>query len=140
MGLYAAKNAVLVAAKLQLGNSATRLFIAMALECWDDEENPANQLPRRYFAGREFSALALGFLAPNNGSAAAFRAVKRSIRELIDTGAIVRLRAGRNGQTSEYDLILDSSRPPARRASNVSVLHPDHHEGTTNWPPQRANF
>jgi hypothetical protein len=102
MGLYAAKNAVLVSAQLGLKNGAARLLLSMALECWDDEENPAGQVPRRYFAGREHSAIALGFLAPDNGSEAAFRAVKRTIRELVDAGAIVRIRAGRNGSTSEY--------------------------------------
>jgi hypothetical protein len=140
MGLYAAKNAVLVAARLELGNGAARLLLTMALECWDDEDNPASQLPRRYFAGREHSAIALGFLAPDNGSEAAFRAVKRTIRELIQAGAILRVRAGRNGQTSEYELLVDSSRPQIRRSSNVAVLRPAHEQGTTNWSPQRANF
>jgi hypothetical protein len=140
MGLYAAKNAVLVAARLDLENGAARLLLTMALECWDDEDNPASQLPRRYFAGREHSAIALGFLAPDNGSEAAFRAVKRTIRELIDAGAIVRVRTGRNGQTSEYELLVDSSRPQIRRSSNVAVLHRAHEQGTTNWSPQRVNF
>jgi hypothetical protein len=73
MGLYAAKNAVLVAAQLNLGNTAARLLLHMALECWDDADNPGRQEPRRYFAGRESSAIALGFLAPDNGSEAAHR-------------------------------------------------------------------
>jgi hypothetical protein len=140
VGIYAAKNAVLVAARLKLGNSAARLLMHMALECWDEEDNPAGQLPRRYFAGRESSAIALGFLAPANGSEAAFRAVKRTIRELVDAGAIVRVRAGRNGQRSEYELIVDSSRPQLRRSSNVAVLRTPHEQGATNWSPQRANF
>jgi hypothetical protein len=140
MGLYAAKNAVLVAARLNLGNSAARLLLSMALECWDNEDNPASQAPRRYFGGRELSAIALGFSAPDNGSTAAFRAVKRTVRELIDAGAIVRIRTGRNGQTSEYELILDSSKPQIPRSSNVALLRPVPGEGTTNWSPQRANF
>jgi hypothetical protein len=140
MGLYAAKNAVLVAARLDLGNGAARLLLTMALECWDDEDNPAGLLPRRYFAGREHSAIALGFLAPDNGSEAAFRAVKRTIRELVDAGAIVRVRAGRNGQRSEYELLVDSSRPQIRRSSNVAVLRPVELEGATNWSSQGANF
>jgi hypothetical protein len=49
VGLYAAKSAVLVAAQLRLGNSATRLLLHMALECWDDEENPMGAEPRRYY-------------------------------------------------------------------------------------------
>jgi hypothetical protein len=140
MGLYAAKNAVLVAARLGLGNGAARLLLTMALECWDDEDNPAGQQPRRYFAGREHSAIALGFLAPDNGSEAAFRAVKRTIRELVNSGAIVRVRTGRNGQRSEYELIVDSSRPQMRRSANVSVLRSAGDQGATNWSPQRANF
>jgi hypothetical protein len=139
MGLYAAKNSVLVAARLGLGNGATRLLLAMALECWDDENNPAGQPARRYFAGREHSAIALGFLAPANGSEAAFRAVKRTVRELVDAGAIVRVRGGRNGQTSEYELNVDSARPFAGRASNVAVLRRMDNEGASNWSPQRAS-
>ena len=140
MGLYAAKSAVLVAARLNLGNAAARLLVHMALECWDDQDNPAGQEARRYFAGRESSAIALGFLAPDNGSESAHRAVKRTIRELVDAGAIIRVRAGRNGQTSEYELLVDSSRPQLRHSSNVAVLHAAHDQGTTNWSPQRANF
>jgi hypothetical protein len=140
MGLYAAKNAVLVSAQLGLKNGAARLLLSMALECWDDEDNPAGQVPRRYFAGRELSAIALGFLAPDNGSEAAFRAVKRTIRELVDAGAIVRIRAGRNGSTSQYELILDSSRPKIRRSSNIAMLRPAEDQGSTLWSPQRANF
>jgi hypothetical protein len=141
MGLYAAKNAVLVAARLNLGNTAARLLLHMALECWDDGDNPAGQEPRRYFAGRASSAVALGFLAPANGSEAAHRAVKRAIKELTESGAIVRLRAGRNGLTSEYQLILDSARPAlSRRSNNVAELHPATGQGTTGWSPQRASF
>jgi len=140
MGLYAAKDAVMVAARLGLGNGASRLFFAMALECWDDVDNPANMLPRRYFAGREHSAIALGFLAPDNGSEAAFRAVKRTIRELVIAGAIVRVRAGRNGRRSEYELMVNSTRPLAWRSSNVAMLRPLDEQGATDWSPQRANF
>jgi hypothetical protein len=141
MGLYAAKNAVLVAARLNLGNTAARLLLHMALECWDDRDNRGGQEPRRYFAGRESSAVALGFLAPDNGSEAAHRAVKRAIKELIDTGAIVRIRSGRNGVTSEYQLVLDSSRPAgSRRSGNVAELRPGTREGATEWSPQRATF
>ena len=57
MGLFAAKNAVLVAARLGLGNTATRLLLHMALECWDDADNPGEQPPRRYFGGRESSRI-----------------------------------------------------------------------------------
>jgi len=85
MGLYAAKNAVYVAAKLQLGGSAARLFLHMPLECWDDDDNPGGQAARRYFGRRELSAIALGFLAPDNGSDAAFQAVKRATKELVVT-------------------------------------------------------
>jgi hypothetical protein len=144
MGLYAAKNAVLVAAQLRLGNTATRLLLHMALECWDDGDNPAGQLPRRYFGGRTTAAIALGFLAPENGTDAAFRAVKRAVRELVDKGAIARVRSGRNGHTAEFELQLDSSRPlTARRAPHdVAILRrPDGlGQGSEYWTPQRATF
>lgn len=113
MGLFAAKNAVLVAAQLGLGGPAARLLLHMALECFDEDRD--DQPKRRYFAGRESSAIALGYLAPDNGSEAAYSAVKRAMRELIGTGAVSRLRVGGRGQTSEFELNLDSSRPPAMR-------------------------
>lgn len=135
MGLYAAKNAVLVAARLNLGNSATRLLLHMALECWDEQRG--EQAPRRYFAGRETSAIALGYLAPANGSAAAHQAVKRALKELVASGAIRRLRLGGRGETSEYELNLDSSRPPvSRRLYNEPIPFPG--QGVDGWPPQRA--
>lgn len=140
MGLYAAKAAVLAAARLQLGNSATRLLLHMALECWDEERD--HQAPRRYFAGRESSAIALGFLAPSNGSEAAHRAVKRSVRELIDRGAIRRVRLGGRGETSEYELLVDSARPASsRRGASEPIPFPGSAaQGVTEWPPQRATF
>jgi hypothetical protein len=140
MGLYAAKSAVVLAARLDLGNTAARLLVHMALECWDEGDNPARQEPRRYFAGRESSAVALGFLAPENGSEAAHRAVKRAIRELVDAGAIERIRAGRGGHTSEYLLVLDSSRPFGRGPGNVAELHPPTTQGPSYSSPQRATF
>ncbi|GAA0990099.1 hypothetical protein [Subtercola frigoramans] len=122
VGLYAAKNAVLVAAQLDLGHAATRLFLHMALECWDDWDNPGGMAPRRYFAGRESSAIALGFLAPDNGSDRAFQVVKRTVKELLTKGAIERVRSGHAGQTAEFELLVDSSRPPAvRRRLNPVV-------------------
>jgi hypothetical protein len=140
MGLYAAKSAILVASRLQLGNTATRLLIHMALECWDEKRG--DQEPRRYFGGRESSAIALGFRAPDNGSAAAYRAVKRAIHELAERGAITRLRAGGRGVTSEYELMLDSVRPQvARQSSNdLNVLPFIGGQGSTDWYPQRANY
>jgi hypothetical protein len=140
MGLFAAKNAVLVAARLKLGNTASRLLLHMALECWDEKRG--SQEPRRYFAGRESSAIALGFLAPDNGSDAAFRAVKRAVHELVEAGAIRRVRAGGRNLTSEYELVLDSSRPVAHPTSlNSPIPFPGVDvEGSTNWPPQRASF
>lgn len=139
MGLYAAKNAILVAAQLQLGNTATRLFLHMALECWDDERG--QQQPRRYFGGREYSAIALGFMAPSNGSPAAHRAVKRAVHELVDRGAIRRVRAGGRGLNAEYELMVDSARPiaPVRRATEP-IPFPGSEQGATDWSPQRASF
>ncbi len=137
MGLYAAKNAVLVAMRLQLGNTAARLLNHMALECWDEPRG--EQAARRYFAGRESSAIALGFGAPENASEAAHRAVKRAIKELIERGAIRRVRLGGRGETSEYELLLDSSRPQVpRRGADEPIPFPS--QGTTDWSPQRANF
>ncbi|MGW4928637.1 hypothetical protein ACWEOH_05720 [Agromyces sp. NPDC004153] len=125
MGLYAAKGAVLLAARLQLGNAATRLLLHMALECWD-EESPEGRLPRRYFGGREMAAIALGYLAPANESEAAIQAVKRAIAELVSKGAIVRVRAGGRGLPAEYELLVASARPVAGLRAGVdnSVVLP----------------
>ncbi|MCS5498199.1 hypothetical protein NY547_13195 [Cnuibacter physcomitrellae] len=139
MGLFAAKNAVLVAAQLGLGGAASRLLLHMALECWDDDRE--GQPARRYFGGRESSALALGFLAPANGEEPAHRAVKRAVRELIESGAITRVRNGGRGRTSEYELLLNSSRPPVVRRAGETILFPVAPlQGAAERPPQRATF
>jgi len=139
MGLYAAKSAVLIAAQLKLGNTAARLLLHMALECWDEKRG--DQEPRRYFGGRESSAIALGFLAPANGRDPAFRAVKRAVRELVESGAITRVRAGGRNLTSEYELMLESARPQAARRPNDPIPLPYiGGQGATDWYPQRANF
>jgi hypothetical protein len=140
MGLYAAKNAVMVAAQLGLGNTATRLFLHMCLECWDDEDNPAKGAPRRYYGRRELSAIALGFLAPDNGSEPAFRAVKRAIKELVDKGAIVRIGHGGNGRPAEFELQVDSSRPRIRGREPVVLAFPGTTQGAVQRSPQRASF
>jgi hypothetical protein len=140
VGLYAAKNAVLVAARLKLGPTAARLFFHMALECWDDAGNPGGQPPRRYFGAREASAIALGFLAPANGSEAAFRAVKRATRELVDAGAIRRIRYGGNGHRAEFELNLDSSRLPNSRSPHLFAVPKPADQGTDYWSPQGASF
>jgi hypothetical protein len=142
MGLYAAKNAVFVAAVNHLGSTATRLFVFMALECWDESDNPAGQAARRYFARRESSAIALGFLAPDNGSEAAFLAVKRAVAELTRSGVIVRTRAGGNGHPAEFELMVDSARPPSTRRVSHDLLtaHPDSRQEVIYRTPQGANF
>ena len=140
MGLYAAKNAVLVAARLKLGPTAARLFFHMAVECWDDADNPGGQPPRRYFGSREASAIALGFLAPANGSEAAFRAVKRATRELVDAGAIRRIRYGGNGHRAEFELNLDTSRLPNSRSPHLFAVPKPPEQGTNYWSPQGASF
>ncbi|TFC09638.1 hypothetical protein [Cryobacterium sp. MDB2-33-2] len=122
MGLFAAKNAVLVAARLGLGNTATRLLLHMALECWDDADNPGEQPPRRYFGGRESSAIALGFVVPSNASTPAHRAVKRAVKELVDAGVITRLRSGGVGMTAEFELNLNSAKPPAPHRPYPEIL------------------
>jgi hypothetical protein len=138
VGLYAAKSALLLAAQLGLGNTATRLFVHMALECWDDGDNPAHGVPRRYFGRRELSAIALGFMAPENGSEAAFRAVKRATKELVDKGAIRRVRGGGNGVPAEFELLITVVKP---RSATVSVLIPVvENQGATYSSPERASF
>lgn len=139
MGLYAAKSAIYMSASLGLGHTATRLFLHMALECWDDDDNPAGQAPRRYFGRRESSAFALGFMAPDNGSEAAFRAVKRAVKELVDKGAIVRVRSGGYGQTAEFELLVASAHIKKRFNDPVPVPFL-HRQGTDLWSPQRATF
>ena len=130
MGLYAAKGAVLLAARLGLGNASTRLLLHMALECWD-EESPEGRLPRRYFGGREMAAIALGYLAPENSSPAARQAVKRAIAELLENGAIVRVRAGGRGLPAEYELLVTVPRPVSGRPQPVdnAVILPFHGRG-----------
>ena len=140
MGLYAAKSAVLVAAQLQLGNTAARLLLHMALECWDDEDNPGRVPPRRYFGRRELSAIALGFLAPENGSEAAFRALQRATKELVDKGAIVRVRHGGNGAAAEFELQLPITKPKRRRGEGYLFPVESRDQGSSYWLPQRATF
>lgn len=111
MGIYAVKSAVLEAARHDVGNPAARLLFHMAAECWDEKRGDAE--PRRYYAGRASSAIALGYLAPRNDSDAARTAVKRCVRELVNAGLIHRVRIGRNGVPSEYELLLESGRPGA---------------------------
>ena len=124
MGIYAAKSAVLLAAQLHLSNNAQRLLVYMALECWDDANNPGRQLPRRYFGRREASAIALGYAAPRNGSDPAFTAVKRAVRELTGCAVIQRVRTGGNGRPAEFELMLDSARPgqPWREEGRLVLL------------------
>ena len=142
MGLYAAKNAVLLAARVGLGHAATRLLLHMALECWDDAANPAGQPPRRYYAARESSAIALGYLAPDNGSEPALHAVKRAMAELVEHGVVERVRSGGRGQTAEFILHVDSGKPGSvrRHDSNVIILARRDRQGAAERPPQGADF
>lgn len=142
VGLYAAKAAVLLAARMGLGHPAARLLLHMALECWDDGDNPAGQPPRHYYATRESSAIALGYLVPTNGSEAAAHAVKRAVAELVAQGAVERIRSGGRGQTAEFLLHVDSTRPGAlrRHESNVILLTRRGSQGAAERPPQGADF
>jgi hypothetical protein len=63
------------------------------------------------------AAVALGFPAPENGSPRAHQCVKRAMRELVEKGAITRVRPGGGGRAAEFELHLHSGRPPARRPS-----------------------
>lgn len=139
MGLFAAKKAVLVSAQLGLGHPASRLLLHMALECWDFDDNPAHAEPLRYFGRRELSAIALGYMAPDNGSKAAQQAVKRAVIELIAHGAIRRLRVGGNGRAAEYELLLDV-RHMRKEAKGPIPLPFLAHEGATEWHVDEARF
>jgi hypothetical protein len=140
VGLYAAKSAVLVAAQLRLGNSATRLLLHMALECWDDEDNPMGAEPRRYYGRRELSAIALGYLAPANGTQAAYLAVKRAVRELVDKGAIARIRPGGNGRPAEYELKVPVSKPKRGGRAVLFAVPSEADQGVDERPAQRVGF
>ncbi|TPW78037.1 hypothetical protein [Schumannella soli] len=139
VGLFAAKKSVMVAAQLGLGHPATRLLLHMALECWDFDDNPAGADPLRYFGRRELSAIALGYLAPENGTKAAHQAVKRATAELIAHGAIRRLRVGGNGRAAEYELLLDvrHMRRDPKKPIPLPFLA---HEGATEWHVDDARF
>jgi hypothetical protein len=85
------------------------LLIWMAHTAKDTDPEP------RYFASREVSAYALGFdvasgdvldLAAIRRRESAFETVRKAIKGLVDAGAIVRIRRGREGQRAEFRLAL----------------------------------
>ncbi|TPW78409.1 hypothetical protein [Schumannella sp. 10F1B-5-1] len=139
VGLFAAKKAVLASAQLDLGNAATRLFLHMALECWDFDDNPAGATPLRYFGRRELSAIALGYMAPTNATDAAFQAVKRATRELVSKGAITVIRRGGTGKPAEYELKVDV-RHMRREGGGPVPLPFLAHEGATEWKTPGVSF
>lgn len=112
MGLYAARGAVLTGAQLGLSDRAARLLVHMALECWDDERNPLGFPARHYFGRPELAAIALGHLAPANGEDPALTEVAETIRELLEAGAIVPASEPLQARREEFELLVDSTRPP----------------------------
>ncbi|TFD69819.1 hypothetical protein [Cryobacterium ruanii] len=117
----AANGAVLLAARMGLGHAAARLLLHMALECWDDGDNPGGD----YYATRESSAIALGYLASKNGSEPAAHAVKRAVAELVALGSVERVRSGGRGQAAEFNLHVDSAKPgTVRRHESYVILLP----------------
>jgi hypothetical protein len=111
MGAKLVGQAFAFAARHPLTPSETLLLIWMAQTALDAD------VPPRYFAAREHSAVALGRLvpdAPDPGSpdavevrrqrAAAFQRVKLATQGLVRARAIVSARRGREGQRAEYKL------------------------------------
>ena len=76
--------------------------------------------------------------------------VREEVREVLVTRfeayadlarAIARIEEARNGRRSEYELLVDSSRPlQVRRHGNVSALPFVGDQGATKWSPQGANY
>lgn len=109
-----------------LPHASMRAFVYMALVSLDDDVPPV------YFAGREALALALGRAVPPEDDdpavvrerRAAFRAVDRALKDLIDAGAIELVKPGAPGRNARYALNLTG------RQTTVSVDRSDHgHRG-----------
>jgi hypothetical protein len=111
MGAKLVGQAFAFAARYPLTPSETLLLVWMAQTALDAD------LPPRYFAAREHSAIALGRLVPDapdpsapdaaavlRERAAAFQRVKLATQGLVRARAIVSVRRGREGQRAEYIL------------------------------------
>lgn len=83
--------------------------------------------PPRYFGSRETTALALGYMLPDqpdptDPEAAAknaerergFQRVKVAVSGLVKLGAIARLHSGRDGRSAEFEITLGLLPKPAR--------------------------
>lgn len=113
MGLFAAKSAVLFAAQHGLGHASSRLLLHMALECRDKADAERGIEPRRFWAGRTSQAIGLGFSADECDTPRAHSAVKRTTQELLKSGVLEILEAGRFQRHTEYYLRLNSEVPSA---------------------------
>jgi hypothetical protein len=111
MGAKLVGQAFAFAARHSLTHSETLLLVWMAHTALDAD------VPPRYFAAREHSAVALGRLVPDapdpsspdaavviRERAAAFQRVKLATQGLVRARAIVSSRRGREGQRAEYKL------------------------------------
>jgi hypothetical protein len=118
VGLWAGKSAVLVSAKLGLSDKAARCLGHMALTALDKEDEARGVAPRRFFGGRNSLAIGIGFGGEDANSQAARSAVKRALRQLIDSEVVQVWRDGVAGKQSEYylrirsDIASDEVLPP----------------------------
>jgi hypothetical protein len=132
VGAKLIKRAYIYAIDVPLTPNEFRLLNWMALTALDEDVTP------RYFDSRESSALALGRRVVDDGygdeadqryRAAAFEAVKVAYRGLVNLRAITRIKAGRNGQRTEYAIHLDvlitrTTEEFARRSSKEGRTFP----------------
>lgn len=119
MGFQLTQQAVAVALPL-LGNqsgAAAKVLMLMAQTAKDTDEQP------RYWAGRDSFVVVLGYgdiwpadddhTPPADAArAAAYRAVRRAIRELEDLGCITTLEQAHRGHTAVYAVHPAKARRP----------------------------
>lgn len=127
MGYFATEEAIRLGAELKLGGNAQLVFLYMAHKCRDSDDSAIK--PRTYFGGHVRLAIALGFVAPDNASERALRAVKRAVKELVDKGAIKRLSYGRAGNNATYELLVPSK--PDSKTATVRSIRPSRPTMTT---------
>lgn len=124
------------AARRPLKPNESLLLLFMAHTALDAD------VPPRYFASREQSALALGRMVPERPTpddaraaqmdaerAAAFQRVKTATQGLVRAGAIRSLRRGREGQRAEYALTFGAVDGSGSRGTDSNPL-----AGTENVP------
>lgn len=103
MGAQLVGKAFAFAALNDLRPNEALLLVWMAHTALDNDKQP------RYFASRDESAIALGRSAAEIAAnrRAAHQAVKVAVAGLVKSGAIARIRVGREGTRAEYALRLD---------------------------------